>query len=339
MVSQAPGGAPFASTFSKPSIDQVAAGHLKGNARFRSLELGISRRVTTGEGSTLRYVSHNGPDNPNPPEYSPRAVFNRLFGTGFTAPGQQQPVADPRLALRRSVLDVVLADATALQSKLGVADRQRLDQHMTSIRTLENQIRTIEQQAAPPPSACRAPTSPTDPASERLTELTDVMAGLLAMALACDQTRVFSIQFSGSVGGTVYSEVGATREHHGLTHDEAGDQPTCNAINQFIVRKFATFCERLQGTIEGDGNVLDRCAILASSDTAEGQAHSLRDYPILVAGRAGGALRYPGVHYRSATRENTSKVLLTLLQSVGMPLTAFGNGGGYTTETLSAIRA
>jgi hypothetical protein len=164
------------------------------------------------------------------------------------------------------------------------------------------------------------------------------MAGLLAMALACDLTRVFSIQFSGSVGGTVYSEVGATREHHGLTHDEAGDQPTVNAINAFIVSKFATFLERLQQTAEGTGNLLDRSAILASSDVAEGQPHSLRDYPILVAGRAGGVLRYPGVHYRSTTRENTSKVLLTMLQAVGMPLTSFGTGGGLTSEVVSAIR-
>jgi hypothetical protein len=338
MVTQDPGGAPFASTFSKPSIDQIAANHLKGTSRFRSLELGISRRVTTGEGTTLRYLSHNGPDNPNPPEYSPRNVFNRLFGAGFTAPGQAPP-ADPRLALRRSVLDAVLAEATTLHAKLGAADRQRLEQHMTGIRTLEQQIRSIEQATAPPPSACKAPATPTDPTSERLTDITNVMAGLVAMALACDLTRVFSIQFSGSVGGTVYSEVGATREHHGLTHDEAGDQPICNAINTFIVRKFATFLERLQQTTEGTGNLLDRCAILASSDVAEGQPHSLRDYPIIVAGRAGGALRFPGVHYRSTTRENTSKVLLTLLQSIDMPLTSFGTGGGLTSEVVGALRA
>src|SRR5688500_12258878 len=181
MVTQDPGGAPFASTFSKPSIDQIAAGHLKGTSRFRSLEIGISRRVSTGEGTTLRYLSHNGPDNPNPPEDSPRNLFNRLFGTGFVAPGQPTPGVGPPLALRRSILGAALAVATALHGKLGPAARQRLDQHMTGSRTLETQLRASAQAAPPPPSACRAPTSPTGPASERLTEDTNVRAGVLAM--------------------------------------------------------------------------------------------------------------------------------------------------------------
>jgi hypothetical protein len=337
MLPQDPGGAPYASTFTQPSIDQVVASKLDAKTRFRSLELGVSRRVTTGEGTTLRYLSHNGPDNANAPEYSPRAVFTRLFGTGFTAPGQT-PVVDPRLELRRSVLDVVRQDANALRLRLGASDRQRLEQHLESIRALENQIRLIEN-VAPPPSACRAPADPAEPAREQLTEVSDAMAGLLALSLACDQTRVFSIQFSGSVGGTLYSEVGATREHHGLTHDEPGDQPTVHAISTFIMKKFATFLGKLKETTEGTGNVLDNCAILASSDTSEGQPHSLRDYPILVAGRAGQALKYPGVHYRSTTRENTSKVLLTLLQAMDIPVTEFGTEGGRTNEIVAALRA
>jgi hypothetical protein len=67
-ISQDPQGAPFASTFSAPSIDQVVAEQVGASTRFRSLELGISRAVVRGEGSTLRYLSHNGPDNTNPPE-------------------------------------------------------------------------------------------------------------------------------------------------------------------------------------------------------------------------------------------------------------------------------
>jgi hypothetical protein len=337
MLPQNPDGAPYASTFTQPSIDQVVATRLNANTRFRSLELGVSRRVTTGEGTTLRYLSHNGPDNANAPEYSPRAAFTRLFGPGFTAPGQA-PVVDPRLELRRSVLDVVRQDANALRTRLGTTDRQRLEQHLDSIRALENQIRLIEN-VTPPPSACRAPSEPAEPAREQLTEVTDAMASLLALSLACDQTRVFSIQFSGSVGGTLYSEVGATREHHGVTHDEPGDQPTVNAITTFIMKKFATFLGKLKETTEGTSNILDQCAILASSDTAEGQPHSIRDYPIIVAGKAGGALKHPGVHYRSTTRENTSKVLLTLLQAMDIPVTEFGTDGGRTNETVAAIRA
>jgi hypothetical protein len=92
-------------------------------------------------------------------------------------------------------------------------------------------------------------------------------------------------------------------------------------------------------TPEGDGNLLDSCAILASSDTSEGQPHTINDYPIVVAGRAGGALTHPGVHYRSNSNENTSKVLLTLLQAMDLEVSEFGQAGGYTTETVSALQS
>ena len=68
LVSQPKGGAPFRSTFSAPSIDQVAAAELGKTTRFRSLEVGISRRVNTREGTTLQFISHNGPDSANPPD-------------------------------------------------------------------------------------------------------------------------------------------------------------------------------------------------------------------------------------------------------------------------------
>lgn len=335
MISQDPMGAPYASTFSQPSIDQVVASALGDVTRFRSLELGVSRAIVSGEGSTLRYLSHNGPDNTNPPEYSPRAVFERIFGSGFTAPGTE-PVVDPRLVLRRSVLDAIRGDAAELRVKLGANDRLRLEQHLDSIRALENQILALEN-AAPPPSACVAGDDPGDFDRNNISGISNAMSELLALALACDQSRVFSIMFSGSVSLQVYGEIGMTTEHHGLSHDEGGDQPNVHAITTFIMKQLNTFLERLQNTTEGDGNLLDRLALIASSDTAEGQPHSLNDYPIVVAGKANGALVHPGVHYRSTSNENTSTVLLTLLQAMGLELDEFGQAGGYTTKTVSAI--
>ena len=54
------------------------------------------------------------------------------------------------------------------------------------------------------------------------------------------------------------------------------------------MQRFAALLEALRGIPEGDGNLLDRCVILGSSDVAEGQPHSISNYPILVAGGGGG---------------------------------------------------
>ena len=153
MISQDPMGAPYASTFSQPSIDQLVATQLGDVTRFRSLELGVSRAIVGGEGSTLRYLSHNGPDNTNPPEYSPRAAFERVFGTGFTDPGSE-PLIDPRLALRRSVIDAV-RDAAELRTPC--MKSASVSPALVPIRALENQ--SWRSRAAPPPSGCVAPTT------------------------------------------------------------------------------------------------------------------------------------------------------------------------------------
>ena len=87
---------------------------------------------------------------------------------------------------------------------------------------------------------------------------------------------------------------------------------------------------------EGDTTLLDHCAILGTSDCSLGQSHSVEEYPIIIAGGCNGALQ-TGIHYRSASSENTSKVLLTLARAMGLTLDSYGKGGGLVTSSLSAI--
>jgi hypothetical protein len=172
---------------------------------------------------------------------------------------------------------------------------------------------------------------------EPIEEIHAAMSRLITLALSCDLTRVFSLQFSGSVATTVYWQVGEDKPHHQLTHDEAGDQPMVHAATVFVMRQFARLLADLAETPDGAGNLLDSCGILASSDTAEGKEHTLKDYPILLAGRAGGKLKHPGLHYRSDSHENASQVLLTLLRAVGVPLEDFGAKGGHVESGVSAV--
>ena len=331
----------YVSTFSQPSIDQVAAGVIGTTTRFKSLEVGVSKKVVDGEGTTLHYLSHNGPDSFNPPEYNPVNVFNRLFGTDFVPPMGGTPVVDVSKTLRKSVLDAVLADMNTLKGRVGATDKVRLDSHMNNIRSLENRLVPATPTLPPGSTACVRPAQPTKPSTsggEPIKATNKAMSDLIAMALACDQTRVFSVMFSGSVGYTVFSDIGITTGHHDLTHDEAGDQPQVQASTVYTMEQFAVLLAALKAIPEGAGNLLDSCAILASSDTADGRDHSITNYPILVAGSAGGKLKFPSVHYKS-NGENTTMVLLSILRSVGLSLTEFGTGGGRVTTSCTAIEA
>ncbi len=45
------------------------------------------------------------------------------------------------------------------------------------------------------------------------------------------------------------------------------------------------------------------------------------------------------MHYRSPDGENTSQVLLSVLQAAGLPLEEYGVDGGHVTQSCSAIEA
>jgi hypothetical protein len=260
-------------------------------------------------------------------------------------PGTTPPVVDATLALRKSVLDAVKMDITRLQGRIGVADKQRLDQHLTNIRSIEQRIGSGGGTTTTPPASCGTlgrPKAVGDTrAKEDLVLRNQLMSDLVTMALACDLTRIFSVHFSGSVGSTVFSQADAaiTSGHHDLTHNEEGDQPQVQKTDIFTMQQLAYLLTKLKATPDSDGKtLLDNVVILGSTDVADGKAHSNTDYPIIVAGGGSGYLKNPGVHYKGA-KENTSNVLLTVMRAAGSKIASVGLDKGLSSTPCTAIEA
>ena len=133
--------------------------------------------------------SHNGPNNPNPSEYDPRAVFNRLFVGNNSI---------DELSARRSVLDAVMGQFSRLRPKLGANDRRRIDQHFESIRSLELRL-------ASEPVACALPNEPgvypDQNGQEQIEAKNEVMSEPVALALSCDLTRAVVAVFTCRLWG------------------------------------------------------------------------------------------------------------------------------------------
>lgn len=320
-------------TFVGPSLDQVVAqGFVDAGAterRFRSIEFGVERSTSSW--------SMTGPHMVNPPECDPFALYTRIFGPEFRLPGDTS-MPDPRIALRQSVLDGVRDQSARLRARVGSADRARLDQHLEGIRALETQLEALAH--APVAPACTA--RPDMPMAEypdvdgrpQMQAIHRVMVDMLAVTLACDQTRTFFEMFTQPVNNTLFLD--ASAGHHELTHNEPDPQPEVERIVQFIIGEFAYLVQKLGSIDEGGARLLDRCAILGTTDVSYGRTHSLEDYPMLIAGTACGALR-SGVHYASLSGENASKVPLTLMNAVGVTASEYGRGPARTTDTLGAI--
>ena len=111
-----------------------------------------------------------------------------------------------------------------------------------------------------------------------------------------------------------------------------------DVLGPINITMFAHLLQRLRDTEEGAGNLLDSSCILLGSDCAQGFGHSTFDQPLLVAGRGGGDLVHPGIHYRSPTKENTSDVLLTCLQTVVPTAMEVGADEGYSNTACTAIK-
>ncbi len=315
----------ISSTFAGPSVDQQVADLWAGQTPFRSLEIGVTKFHGTDEGSTFEHLSHNGPNNPNPCEYDPGALYRRLFGIS----------SDVQLDLaRRSVLDAVLDQTTSLHSRLGAADQIRLEQVQDSIRTLETRLasdggscQVLDQEPAAIPDVN---------GQEQIEEKNALMSELTALALSCDLTRVFSVQWSTAGSGVVVWQVGATDSLHQTSHDEADPQPTVHAATTFTMENLATFLGGLRDTPEGDGNLLDRCSILCTSELSDGYAHTNDEYPILIAGLGDGRLK-GGHHYRSSSSRNASQAVLTAVQGAGASMGSFGADAGYADAPITQV--
>lgn len=316
------------SSFSGPSLDQIIAGEIGGSTLYRSLQTAAS---------DIQGLSFNGPNSRNPAESDPFALYDRLFGATFVEPGGEG-VVDPRLGLRRSVLDAVDGDLTRLQARLGAVDRARLDQHLTGVRELELRLARL-QEDPPDLEACEAPPAPAASfpdlgARPQLQARNRAMADLLAMAFACDQTRVFGHYFTEPINDVLFD--GVTAGHHDLTHNEPGGQPEVHAITLLCVEAYASFVEAFRAIPEGAGTLLDRCAILGTTEVSLGRTHSVDDLPILIAGSAGGRL-VNGIHYRGVGQENVTKLLLTLARATGALLPSLGVDDALTSDGLSGI--
>ena len=312
-------------TFAQKSVDQVAADVIGKETPFRSLELGICRFRGTDEGTTFQHLSHNGPNNVNPSEYSPLQLFKRLFSTLPNA---------GELSARRSVLDAVRGQVTRLRSQVSSHDRIRLEQHTDSIRGLEQRLANLSQR-------CKAPPSPTSDfpdvmGQEQIEQKNQIMSDLLVLALACDLTRVFSVMFSTAGSGVIVWQAGAMNGLHQICHDEAAPQPTVHRAVVFTMKQLAYFLARLRDTPELGSNLLERSAILCTSELSEGNMHTNTEFPILTAGLGGGKLR-GGLHVRSTDLGNTSVAPLTLLRAAGCALNSFGYGAGRVDDSLSEI--
>lgn len=314
------------------SMDQIAARQLESKTRFGSLELGCEEGIQGGNcdnGYSCAYsnsISWRTENTPNPPEIRPRTVFERLFGAAANDDGEKDPAKRRRQEeYRRSILDLVLADAQNLQKSLGGDDRRKLDEYLSSIRDVEKRIQNVERNNTIKATA----EAPSASIPTNFEEHSHLMLDMMTLAFRMDATRVVTVLLAIEQSPRNYPEIGLTEGHHGLTHHQ-GDKAKIEKvtqINEYHIKQFAWLLEKMKSIRDGDGSLLDNSMIVYGAALADGNTHQHHNLPTVLAGRGNGTIR-PGRHVRYPAETPITNLYLSMFERMGVTADSIGDSTG-----------
>jgi hypothetical protein len=314
----------------EPSLDALVAESWGNVTRFPLLAVRVGDKGPYRANSSWQ----RGGRTYNRHDIEPGQVFNRVFGGGL--PTREVGVLQVSTAHEKSMLDVLRQDAEALKLRLGKTDRMRLDQHLEGVRTLEQRLQVATQPGAAPAAGqvCSKPALQ-GTASSKSTRA-KLHAEVLAHALACDLTRIFSFEWSSNQSEETYPEVGMNTPHHQFTHGQSGSE-LHGKVLRFIMEHYAYLGEQLMARREGAGNVLDSTLVFGTSEHANAGSHNWSDHPLLFVGKAGGRFK-AGQHLRQVGG-SAPKVLLTAVRAVGLNVAKVGHEQRAATEVVGELMA
>lgn len=274
----------FGKIQSKKTIDQFIADKVAGDTPLRSIEVGTEDMGTAAgacDGFPCTFfntLSWRDDVSPLPIGINPRVTFERMFGETGTA-AQRNAV----LKQKQSMLDSVVQETAKLQRKLGPADNAILDEYLTNVRQVEQQLDRMEARASSIVDAPDAPIGVPDTFDDHM----NVTYDLMHVAFQADISRVFTFLLGHEASTRSYAHIGVPEAHHSISHH--GNEPEkldkYAKICLYQVVKFSEFIDKLKSTKDGDGNLLDHSLLYWGSGMSNGNAHDRSNPPAVLVDR------------------------------------------------------
>lgn len=301
------------------SVDQVAAKAIGQDTPLPSLELTVEEG---GLASPFRNtISWQSPTSPLPMEHNPQVIFEKLFGDGTNETQRRS-----RRQESRSLLDSVMNQVAALKKELPAGDRGRLSGYLDDVREIERRIQKAERQMeAAKLDVPDTPAGVPDSFEQHIKMLFD----LQVLAFRADITRISTLMLAHELSNVTYPATGIRDGFHNLSHhsNNRANKDRFAELNAYHHGMLAYFLEKLKATSDGDGSLLDHSLILYGSGMSDGNQHNHTPLPMILAGRASGAMK-GGRHIQLAKLTTHSNLLLTILHRVGVQAAKIGDSTG-----------
>ena len=302
------------------SVDQALAGHLGQDTRFPALQLGVKSGTKP---HSRHVVSWYGAGRAAVPESSPERVFDRLFSDIMV----DDDALSRLRAQQRSVLDAALDQASALKSSLGRNDQIKIDDYLDSIREVERRL------SRPLEAGCQRPDAPPSGYDfddlDLVPQTTLLQLDMLAMAMACDLTRVATFQMGYEATNMTHPWLNVSTRWHDLSHTSGNESDWIDLITGYVniarwnAEQIAYLIDRLKGL-----GVWDDTLILWTTPMHNAQYHNGFNIPVTLIGNVQNKLS-TGRHVRfEAGKHKINDVLLTVQQLFGMDVNTFGASDG-----------
>jgi len=308
----------------KISVDQFVAAQLKSqgiNRPIASLLLGAA--TNGGGGINMFYGGASNGGNNLSTISSPLSAYTTIFG-GALPEGQS---ADGLLARRKSILDLVTAEATSLKGTLGANEKAKLDVHLDSIRELENKL--TQSMGGGATVACMKPTSPgadgtyTHQGDADACAMNAVHQSLIASAFACDITRVAAIQYGSdqslkvNVEGLPYDD-----QHGGFIHSGASSN-FANLIKfeAYLAQQFVSIVNQLKTFSDPEDpskSLFDTTLVAWCRDMGDAVNHDQKSMRFVLASGNGGYLKTSAQGRYLKSTERHERILLNLCEAMGV---------------------
>jgi hypothetical protein len=313
------------------SIDQYLVGKLGVTNTFPSLQLGVHVRDT----EVRARISYAAADQPIPPREKPTDVFAALFGMSSGS----DPALQRLWAQRKSIFDKNNAETERLKSLVGASDKIKLDAHLTAMRDVEKRL--VQMPGAVTATTCARPTTFTDADLNVDLNKDDLYlkAGQLQMdmavaALACNQTRILTFQWSYSESEHLFAFLNINGNHHAISHDFSSSGTNYDAYNKiqtWYAQQFLYFIQKMDSYKEGSRTLLDNSIVLWATEIGESTQHDLTTMPYVLAGSAGGKIKAGRfIDYGSSKKDN-NQMLVSIANAMGATdVTSFGDASGKT---------
>ena len=227
-----------------------------------------------------------------------------------------------------------------MHRKLAKTDQDKLDQYLTSVREIEQDVERSAQWLDVPRPKVNAEGLSLDADNETPEKLIYTMLDLIALAFQTDSTRFITYQLASmhgaiSIANKFPSLLGFPKDAHGLAH---GAGKGVGAENKgkwdlYQTKCFTYLLNRLSEMPEGNGSVLDNTCLLYGSSNSK--THNNTNYPLVLAGGKNMGYEH-GQYLQFDNNTPLSNLFVTIQKQLGSQADSFADSNGEMKEVLAS---